>query len=168
MAAASIAEISVEDCRDITDERLARLRHCKNIGVKPHHAVPVEGSKMLCLLRHGMADLAETMPQIREVEREIAHQPFDHMRTQMIVLRQLNSLDDGKTALARQTLIFPGRRHVLHITLRQPADRRCAKPDQRIGRIGGITLKIPPQLSVLGRPAQAIGRLGEMIDANRM
>ncbi|MNZ92506.1 hypothetical protein D3C78_1115330 [compost metagenome] len=63
----------------------------------------------------------------------------------MILLRQFNALDDGKTALARHTLIFPRRHHVLHITLRQPADRRCTEPDQRIGGVGRVALEIPSQ-----------------------
>lgn len=86
MAAASIAEIGVEDCRDITDERLSRLRHRKNIGVQLHDAIPVDCGKMLRLRSHRLADLAEAMPQIRKINREIAHQPFDDMRTQMIIL----------------------------------------------------------------------------------
>lgn len=107
MTAASVTEIGVEDCRDVTHERLSSLRHGKNIGIQPHHAIPVACGEQLCLIPHGMAHLAETVLQFRKIDRKIAHQPLDDVRAQMILLRQFNALDDGKTALARHTLIFP-------------------------------------------------------------
>ncbi|QTK78550.1 hypothetical protein AT6N2_C0688 [Agrobacterium tumefaciens] len=164
MPAPSIAEVAVKDCRDVTHEWLSSLGYGKNTGIQTHNAVPVASGKLLRLIPHGLAHRAETALHVREIDGEVAHQPFDHVRAKMIVRRQFDPLDGGQAALAHHALIFGRRHHVLHIALRQAADGGCAKSDQRIGSIGRIALEIPPQSPSFCRLAQGIGRLGEMIE----
>ena len=87
MTAASVTEIGVEDCRDVTHERLSNLCYGKNIRMQTHHAIPVACGKLLRLGSHGMAHLPETMLQVRKIDRKIAHQPLNDMRAQMIIPR---------------------------------------------------------------------------------
>jgi hypothetical protein len=62
-----------------------------------------------------------------------------------------------------------GREHgrVLHVALRQAADRRGAKADQNLSGVRRVALKIAAQPPFPKREGKAVLRQGEMIEADR-
>ncbi len=65
-----------------------------------------------------------------EVDRQIAHQPFDDVGPQPVVVAEFDAARHGQTSVFDDVLIGVDLHGVLHVALRQGADRRRPETDQ--------------------------------------
>ena len=82
--------------------------------------------------------------------------------------RERQTFDGGEVSGADGAGITGGVGRVLHEALRQPADGRGAKTDQRVGVVGGVALEIAVQPAFARGDAEFVVGQGEMIEADRL
>ena len=102
-----------------------------------------------------------------EINREVAHQPFDHLRPQPIIGGKGHTAHHRQRAGLDRPPPGAGIRRILHEALRQPADGRYAEPEQRIGRIRGVALEVAAKRPVGQRQGHRVVGTGEMIKPDR-
>ncbi len=145
MARRIALEIGVESRSREADERLARAGDANLSSVAREHPVPGEIVKLRDRLVERGFVARHALRQRAEVEREVAHQPFDGGGAQAVIVRNRNAAHHGDLACLHHAPPARDIRRVLHEALRRLADGRCAHADQRIGVVGHIPLKIAPQ-----------------------
>ena len=102
-----------------------------------------------------------------EVDREVAHQPLDDRAAPPVAFGNPDPARSREAAW-RIAARYPGYRYgVLHVALRQGADRRGAEAEQRRGVVRGVALEIAMQTAFPLRDREAVVRQGEVIEPDR-
>ena len=101
-----------------------------------------------------------------EVHGHVAHDAFDYIGAEAVLSREHVALGGREPILGNAREVVAGRDHVLHKTLRHPADGARAQADQRFGRIIGVALEISAQAAVPLRDGKFVRRESEVVEAD--
>ena len=102
-----------------------------------------------------------------DVDVEVAHQPLDQVAPQPVVGGQRDAAHDRQPARFDRLGIGERGRRVLHVALRQRADRAGAEADQRRRGIVGVALERAMQLARRRRFRHRVAGARVMVEADR-
>jgi hypothetical protein len=96
----------------------------------------------LDLRKEGRCGGAVAAKELGGGECKIAHQALDHETAHAVGIAQAEAAHRGKPVFGDAAVIIGHRHAVLNVALREAADGRGAEPNERVGRIGCVALKI--------------------------
>src|SRR3954447_13580855 len=105
-----------------------------------------------------------TRADIAEIGAELAHDTFDDVGAQPVVVGEPIASRGGQMAGGDALRIGADLYLVLDIALRQMSDRARAEAEQNIALVGGVALKIAPQRALLEGYGHGIAGPREMIE----
>src|SRR3546814_8641184 len=101
-----------------------------------------------------------------EIDREVAHQSFDDVPAQPVLVAERHTARRRQRASVDGLAIAAYRHDVLRIALRQSADGRRAQADQRPRPVGRVALEIAPQAALGRSDSERVPGPREMIEAD--
>ena len=139
----------VERGRDAAHEKARVLCDCEAVAIQSHDAVGNQRLQTRCRFQHCPGLGAMTRADVAEIGAELAHDAFDDVGAQPVVVGEPIAFRGGQMARADALRIGADLHLVLDIALRQMSDRARAEAEQNFALVGGVALKITPQRALL-------------------
>ena len=120
---------------------------------EPDHAIGDQHVQPVGRPKHGLRACAVPRADLRQVDTEVAHDPFDDVGAQPVVGRQRVAFPDRQVAPVDPLAIRPWRGIVLDVALVEPSDGARAEARKMQEEAGELLRKYEAELDRVNRVA---------------